>query len=111
MKTIDKKNLINKYTELRKEIVKTLLENSDCEIDIDGDIVDKLQGQSLANIQNRLCHSKLTKLRALDSAIDGLTSGDYGDCEECGEPIGMKRLEILPGVTTCVCCAELAERR
>lgn len=40
--------------------------------------------------------------RAL-AAIDG--GGRYGICERCGGPIGVERLEALPGTTRCVTCA------
>jgi phage/conjugal plasmid C-4 type zinc finger TraR family protein len=110
MKVREKKNLLKKYSELRAQIIRTL-ENSDYEIDIDGDAVDQLQGQSLVNIQNRLSKNNLTKLRIIDEAIEMISRGEYGDCSECGEPIEVKRLEAIPGVTICVCCAELSEVR
>ena len=31
-------------------------------------------------------------------------------CEECGAPIGARRLELVPGATRCVDCQEIAER-
>lgn len=36
------------------------------------------------------------------------TSSEF--CEECGEPIPEARRNLLPGITICVDCAELAER-
>jgi phage/conjugal plasmid C-4 type zinc finger TraR family protein len=32
-------------------------------------------------------------------------------CEECGEPIPKARQEAVPGVTLCIDCKELEERR
>ena len=110
MKVRDKKNLLKKYSELKTQLIRTL-ENSDYEIDVDGDAIDQLQGQSLVNIQNRLSRNNLMKLRAIDEAIVLITKGEYGDCSECGEPIEMKRLEALPGITICVSCAEQLEIR
>ena len=108
MKAKDKKNLLNKYSELREQLIKTL-ENSSYEVDVDGDVVDQLQGQSLINVQNKLSQKNLLKLKAIDSAIEMITNGEYGNCKECGEPISVKRLEAIPGVTTCILCAELSE--
>ena len=68
MKVRDKKNLLKKYSELKTQLIRTL-ENSDYEIDVDGDAIDQLQGQSLVNIQNRLSRNNLMKLRAIDEAI------------------------------------------
>lgn len=108
MKVREKKNLVKKYSELREQIVKTL-DNSDYEVDVDGDLIDQLQGQSLVTVQNRLSKNNLMKLRAIDLALEMIENDEYGDCLECGEPIAVKRLEALPGVTICVFCAELAE--
>ena len=47
----------------------------------------------------------------LAEALERLRSGDYGLCEECGEPIAPARLRAIPEVTTCVACQDAAERR
>jgi DnaK suppressor protein len=108
MKPKELKNLRKKYVELRENLIKTL-ENSDYEIDVDGDDVDLLQGQSLIRVQNQISANNIKKLRAIDAAIESIDDGEYGDCQDCGEPIGIKRLEAIPGVCTCIGCAEKAE--
>jgi DnaK suppressor protein len=108
MKVRERKNLIKKYSDLKDQIIKTL-ESSDYEVDVDGDIVDKLQGQSLLAVQNQISKKNLLKLKAIESALELIDKDEYGDCQECGEPISMRRLESIPGVTICVLCAELLE--
>ncbi|MEU3510541.1 TraR/DksA C4-type zinc finger protein [Streptomyces longwoodensis] len=44
-------------------------------------------------------------LNDLDSALERLEAGDYGRCEQCGEPIPTERLEVRPAAKTCVRCA------
>ena len=46
----------------------------------------------------------------LAEALDRLRGGEYGICEECGEPIAPARLRALPEVTTCVRCQDQLER-
>ena len=41
----------------------------------------------------------------VEHALDRLDQGEYGDCEACGKPIPVARLEALPYVTLCVDCA------
>ena len=41
----------------------------------------------------------------VEHALDRLDGGAYGDCEACGKPIPVARLEALPYVTLCVDCA------
>ena len=43
------------------------------------------------------------------SALQRLDRGEYGLCEECGESIDRRRLEVLPEARTCVPCARAAE--
>ncbi|MGA5039285.1 TraR/DksA family transcriptional regulator [Streptomyces capoamus] len=47
-------------------------------------------------------------LNDLDRALERLESGDYGRCEQCGEPIPTERLEVRPAAKTCVRCASVA---
>lgn len=32
-------------------------------------------------------------------------------CVSCGEPIPLKRLEVVPGTTTCVACASVSRKK
>jgi len=97
-----------KYIELRDNIIQ-VIKKSDFEIDVAGDEVDKLQGANLLIVQNQISQKNILKLESLNRAIDKIDDGDFGDCEECGESIELRRLEVLPGVTLCVTCAEHAE--
>lgn len=38
----------------------------------------------------------------IDEALDRIAQGEYGYCEETGEPIGLKRLEARPVATLCI---------
>ena len=44
-------------------------------------------------------------------AIERIDSGNYGTCENCGEPIGKMRLMAFPRATLCLTCKQLEERR
>lgn len=46
----------------------------------------------------------------LAEALERLRGGEYGACEECGEPIAPARLNAMPEVTTCVRCQDRLER-
>lgn len=46
----------------------------------------------------------------LAEALERLKGGEYGICEECGEPIAPARLKAMPEVTTCVRCQDRLER-
>ena len=44
--------------------------------------------------------------KAVEQAMALLETGEYGICQECGEPINLKRLEAIPWTTLCVSCKE-----
>jgi DnaK suppressor protein len=46
------------------------------------------------------------ELAAIGRALARIESGDYGSCAGCGEPIPIKRLEVLPYSVYCVNCAD-----
>jgi RNA polymerase-binding protein DksA len=50
------------------------------------------------------------RARKLSQALERLRDGEYGTCEECGEPIAPARLRAMPEVTTCVRCQDRRER-
>jgi len=49
-------------------------------------------------------------LRQVADALDRITTGDYGICLECEEPISAKRLTALPWAALCLSCQEAADR-
>ncbi len=64
---------------------------------------DALLNQSMARATQARRDALRTGLRA---ALSRLEQGDYGDCDECGDPIPTRRLELDPTVTRCVSCAQ-----
>ena len=45
------------------------------------------------------------RVSEIDDALKKLDTGDYGRCEECGQPIAEARLEAMPGARLCIVCA------
>ena len=50
-------------------------------------------------------------IKKIDESVANLSSGDFGYCENCGEEIGLKRLEARPTATLCIDCKTLDEIR
>ena len=46
----------------------------------------------------------------LAEALERVRDGEYGLCEECGEPIAPARLRAMPEVARCVRCQDRLER-
>lgn len=49
------------------------------------------------------------KVLRIEEALRRLDDGEYGICEECEEPIGVKRLHAMPFTKLCVRCQEQEE--
>ncbi|MBI5925565.1 MAG: TraR/DksA family transcriptional regulator [Aquabacterium sp.] len=56
-------------------------------------------------------HHEQTELAATKQALARIESGEYGYCEECGDAIGVARLEVLPEAHLCVSCQDMMEHR
>ncbi|HEY2279251.1 MAG TPA: TraR/DksA family transcriptional regulator [Streptosporangiaceae bacterium] len=50
-------------------------------------------------------------LTAIDAARGRLDAGDYGYCEQCGQPIPAERLMARPTATRCLACASAGRAR
>jgi DnaK suppressor protein len=46
-----------------------------------------------------------------ERALERLENKTYGNCEECGNPIGKARLQVFPRATLCMICKQKEERR
>ena len=50
------------------------------------------------------------RLLLIDEALEALTRGDYGLCEDCEERINEKRLMLMPFTLWCVRCQSTREK-
>src|SRR5256885_11552600 len=105
------KILHDKREELLRNAQRTL--NEDMALDQD-DLADEMDLASSEYIQSftfRLRGREKTFLSKIDHALAKIGEGTFGICEECGEPISVKRLEARPETTLCIRCKEDQERQ
>ncbi|MGM0534520.1 MAG: TraR/DksA family transcriptional regulator [Pseudomonadota bacterium] len=65
--------------------------------------MDALQGQAMAKAEEQ---RRQLALRRITGAFSRIERGEYGECIECGEWIGARRLEGDPLVLKCIDCAD-----
>jgi DnaK suppressor protein len=70
--------------------------------------MDALQGQAMSQERARRRQRELQRIAA---ALRRLEDGEYGDCQDCGEPIDVRRLDMDPAATLCIRCATAREQR
>lgn len=64
--------------------------------------MDALQNQAMAKAQQA---RRDVEIRRLNSALERIAEGEFGCCEDCGEPIVKGRLELDPAAHLCISCA------
>ncbi|WP_069383431.1 TraR/DksA family transcriptional regulator [Halomonas caseinilytica] len=65
--------------------------------------MDALQGQAMAKAEEE---RRQLSLRRITAAFARIERGEYGECIECGEWIGAKRLTWDPLALKCIECAD-----
>jgi len=50
-------------------------------------------------------------LKYLDRALEMLKEGTYGTCQDCGDQIQKKRLELVPTAKLCIACKLKEEQK
>jgi DnaK suppressor protein len=74
------------------------------------DIADRASLETEAGVELRTRNRYLKLISKIDEAIRRIETGEYGYCEETGEPIGLKRLEARPVATLSIEAQERHER-
>jgi DnaK suppressor protein len=89
---------------------KLTLANLQTENDPLADLVDRASSESDRALELRTRDRQRKLISKIDSALRRIDEGEYGHCEETGEPIGVGRLEARPTATLSVEAQEAHER-
>lgn len=68
--------------------------------------MDALQGQAMLKEAQRRRKLQLAEVRR---ALLRIKSGEYGECQNCGEYISFERLDFKPETKFCIDCANATE--
>ena len=75
------------------------------------DIADRATKESERAIELRTRDRQRKLVAKIDAAMSRIKEGNYGYCDDTGEPIGLKRLEARPIATLSIEAQERHERR
>ena len=75
------------------------------------DMGDQASAESDRSFMLRLKERERKLLTKIDEAIERIDEGTYNICEECGEGIGLKRLQARPVTTLCIQCKTTQEEK
>lgn len=74
------------------------------------DEMDLASSEYLQSFTFRLRGRERFFLQKIEKALKKIDDGEFGICEECEEPINIKRLEARPETELCIRCKEDQER-
>ena len=74
------------------------------------DEVDLASTETGHSLNMRLRDRELVLLKKIDKTLKKIESSEFGNCERCGEPISLKRLEARPVAELCIRCKEELEK-
>ncbi len=101
--------------ELKETLESALVDTVDSikPVDLDEPIgrlsrMEAMQQQNMAVANRRNFEARLEQALA---ALGRLDRGDYGQCRECEEPIGYRRLKARPESRLCLVCQSSQEAR
>jgi len=86
-------------------------DSDDAEIDVERGFADSAHATAERARTLSVMKALRANLRWVNRALRKMELGTYGDCERCGEPIGLERLEALPWAILCIDCARKGEGR
>lgn len=73
------------------------------------DPIDRASQEEDFSLELRIRDRERKLIKKIEKTIRKLDSDDFGYCDDCGEEIGIKRLEARPTADLCVNCKSLAE--
>ena len=74
------------------------------------DVGDQATAASLIDFDNEIARRHGVAMRDLDDALARIKEPYFGICIDCGDDIGLERLQIFPTATRCVTCQGMREK-
>ncbi len=100
----------NLKNELMQEVDKTVSHMKKDSVNY-SDLNDRASQEEEFSIELRNRDRERKLIKKIDESLNRVGSEDFGYCEECGEEIGLRRLEARPTATLCIECKTLSEMR
>jgi DnaK suppressor protein len=102
--------LESKRRDILRRAQQTLDEDMTLDVDDLPDEMDLASSEYLQSFTFRLRGREKVFLDKIQKALERIEDGSFGVCEDCGDPISIKRLEARPETTLCIRCKEEQER-
>lgn len=102
--------LIRRRDALRKALAGDLSSLKELREQTSGDMVDAALDCAQDEISSQLAEVESRELSYIETALERIRDGEYGQCEGCETSIPLARLQALPYATMCIQCQREAEK-
>ena len=111
MKEYFRLKLVNWKKNLLKESSQTLIKLQKEENSPKPDLTDRATEEIERSFELRTRDRERKLINKINDALKRIDNGNYGYCEETGEPIGIKRLEARPVATLSLEAQKMHEKK
>lgn len=105
-----KKRLEERQQSLRKTVSRTEEDGRIADQDSAQDIADRAASSYTKEFLFSQSNNDRQLLQMVESALQRIREGSFGECINCGNEINPKRLEAVPWTRFCIACQEKKEK-
>jgi len=105
-----KKRLEERQQSLRKMVSRTEEDGRIADQDSAQDIADRAASSYTKEFLFSQSNNDRQLLQMVESALQRIREGSFGECINCGNEINPKRLEAVPWTRFCIACQEKKEK-
>lgn len=105
-----KKKLLERKEAIMRKMRQYYQESQEVEANIAQDAVDRAETSYTKEFLLLLTDAEREQLDLINQALRRIEGGEYGHCQNCGQPISKKRLEIMPWAPLCIECQQRKEK-
>ena len=105
-----RKRLELRQQELRRMVSRTEQDGRTVDEDSAQDIADRAASSYTKEFLFHQSNNDRQLLAMVESALDRIRQGTFGECISCGKEINAKRLEAVPWTRHCIECQEKLEQ-
>jgi len=106
-----KKTLEERQRVLRESVSRTELDGRTADVtDSAQDIADRASSSYQKEFLFHQSNNDRQLLLMVDTALERIRKGSYGECISCGNEINAKRLQAVPWTRYCISCQEKQEK-
>lgn len=104
-----KKRLEERQQSLRKTVSRTEEDGRSADQDTAQDIADRAASSYTKEFLFSQSNNERQLLQMVETALQRIREGEFGECVNCGSEINAKRLEAVPWTRYCIACQEKLE--